>query len=515
MLQGSTPARMRGAAGMMLVTASLLTLPHLSSESLAAQATATADAPYWAVVTGTTVNVRSGPSAQSAYAFGKLRNGDVVRVLREEFGWARVEPQGSPFAGAYGLVPADRRVTLSADGTSATVSVRTELRAPNVDAGGAPDKSWKQIGTVEAGTTLAVSGTVAGERESVYKVALPANAEAWVNMQFLRKASDAEAAGANVAPAAAVPAANAATPAPTAPAAPVAHDPSLAETAPSATPAATAVSSPVDATTPQSLSAPVIPPLLGQPAPNTATEAAPKSEPELGAPVPAPKPRFVSRRAALDDLERQFKAVRTQPDASAEFDALRAKYEELAEATESTGSVKGVANARAQQLRLLTETQYEMQTLERRRSEQDQNKQGIAKLILDIQRRADYTAIGVLNASAVYDGERLPELYRLTDPMTGATVAYVEPNADIPMGPMIGTLVGVKGGKEYDPALRISVIAPLAIELLTTRQSPQVTKTESTRPVEEAGTVTPSMTQVDGGPCPEDFEPASANETTP
>ncbi|MFZ4467582.1 MAG: hypothetical protein ACOYO7_11070, partial [Phycisphaerales bacterium] len=272
---------------------------------------------------------------------------------------------------------------------------------------------------------------------------------------------------------------------------------------------------PADATTPQALSAPAIPPLLGQPVPNAATEAAPKSEPELGAPAPAPKPRFVSRRAALDDLERQFKTVRSQPDASAEFDALRAKYEELAEATESTGSVKGVANARAQQLRLLTETQYEMQSLERRKSEQDQNKQGIAKLILDIQRRADYTAIGVLNASAVYDGERLPELYRLTDPMTGATVAYVEPNADIPMGPMIGTLVGVKGGKEYDPALRISVIAPLAIDLLTTRQSPQVTKTESTRPVEEAGTVTPSMTQVDGGPCPEDFEPASANETTP
>ena len=515
---------MRGAAGMMLVTASLLTLPHLSSEALAAQAPATADAPYWAVVTGTTVNVRSGPSAQSAYAFGKLRNGDVVRVLREEFGWARVEPQGSPFAGAYGLVPADRRVTLTADGSSATVNARTELRAPNVDAGGAPDKSWKQIGTVEAGTTLAVSGTVAGERESVYKVALPANAEAWVNMQFLRKASDAEAAGARTATTAAAPTATTvaatpvtATPAPAVPAASGAHDPSLAETSPTTAPADTGstIPLPADATTPQALSAPAIPPLLGQPVPNAATEAAPKSEPELGAPAPAPKPRFVSRRAALDDLERQFKTVRSQPDASAEFDALRAKYEELAEATESTGSVKGVANARAQQLRLLTETQYEMQSLERRKSEQDQNKQGIAKLILDIQRRADYTAIGVLNASAVYDGERLPELYRLTDPMTGATMAYVEPNADIPMGPMIGTLVGVKGGKEYDPALRISVIAPLAIDLLTTRQSPQVTKTESTRPVEEAGTITPSMTQVDGGPCPEDFEPASANETTP
>ena len=34
-----------------------------------------------AVASGNAVNVRSGPSAQSAYAFGKLRSGDVVRVL--------------------------------------------------------------------------------------------------------------------------------------------------------------------------------------------------------------------------------------------------------------------------------------------------------------------------------------------------------------------------------------------------------------------------------------------------
>ena len=58
---------------------------------------------------------------------------------------------------------------------------------------------------------------------------------------------------------------------------------------------------------------------------------------------------------------------------------------------------------------------------------------------LRIQRRADYTAIGILNASSVYDGQRLPELYRICDPMTGATIAYVEPNADIPMATMIGT----------------------------------------------------------------------------
>jgi len=38
-----------------------------------------------------------------------------------------------------------------------------------------------------------------------------------------------------------------------------------------------------------------------------------------------------------------------------------------------------------------------------------------------------------------------------------------------------------------------------------------VTRTESTRPIEDAGTLAPSQQVIDGGPCPEDlpgFEPA-------
>ena len=80
------------------------------------------------------------------------------------------------------------------------------------------------------------------------------------------------------------------------------------------------------------------------------------------------------------------------------------------------------------------------------------------------------------------------------DPTTSATIAYVEPNADIPMATMIGTLVGVKGGKQFDPALRLTVISPLSMELLTQRTEPQVTKTDATRPVEDAGKFVPAKT---------------------
>jgi SH3-like domain-containing protein len=490
----------------MLASATLLTLSPLFIASTAlAQAASTS--PSWSVVTGSAVNVRSGPSAQSAYAFGKLRQGDVVRIVREEFGWARVAPEGAAFGEVFAYVPADRRVSLSADGNTATVTARTELRAPNMEAAGSPDKSWKQIGSVDQGATLTVLGSVKGERETVYKVRVPASAEAWVNMTFLRAATEAEAAAA----VATANAAAAAAPAPaTVPAAPAsaAVETGLVETVPG-TPAQ--VAAPVNApasgapapapTSPDIANTPAIPPLMGQPAPAAETV-------ELGATRPAapvaPKPKFVSKRAKLDDLEQQFQLVRAQPEASAEFAALKAKYDELVDATEQTSSVRSVASARSQQLALLVETQSTMQVLESRKAQADRNRVEIAKLVLDIQRRADFTAIGVLNASAVYDGSRLPELYRLCDPMTGATLAYVEPNPDIAMGPMLGTLVGVKGGTQYDPALRVTVITPLSMDLLTLRTTPQVTKSEETRPIEEAGTIAPMPTVVDGGPCPED-----------
>ena len=281
---------MRGAAGMMLASAALLTLsPSVLAfhQSGTAPANAGDASSYWAVVTGNGVNLRSGPSAQSAYAFGKLRQGDLVRVVKEDYGWARVQTQGTAFGDVVAFVPADRRVSVSADGATATVNARTELRAPNVDAGSSPDNSWKQIGAVDAGTTLTVVGTAEGEKESVLKVKVPASAEAWVNLTFLRRASEAESASATNAVAAA---ATPVTPVAAAPATPVvpAADAAAAVSAPvnaeaagaaaptAAAPDATANSgvSPTSGGGIESISSPVIPPLLGEQPRNASVAAA-------------------------------------------------------------------------------------------------------------------------------------------------------------------------------------------------------------------------------------------------
>ena len=529
---------------MMLASATLLTLsPSVyaapqAGASVASSATDGTNASYWAVITGNAVNVRSGPSAQSAYAFGKLKQGDVVHVLKEEYGWARVQTQGNAFGDITAFVPADRRVTLSADRTTATISARTELRAPNVEAGSSPDKSWKQIGFADAGTTLTVLGTADGEKESVYKVKVPATAEAWINMQFLRRASDAETASATTA---------AATTASTPAATTIAAAPAYAASSPSATatdtatagvvtpvnqpnagaPAPTPVSPDIGASSGASSTAvaggsPAIPPLLG-PKPVNASTTTTETTPAGAVTVttttttrttkPATKPAWTSSRTTFDGLERQFDAVSKEPEASAEFAALKAEYQKLADESNASGSVKAVANTRAQQLSYMLEAQTATEEIRRTKASYEANKKGIADLILNIQRRADFTAIGILNASTVYDGQQLPELYRICDPITSATIAYVEPNADIPMAPMIGTLVGVKGGKDVDPALHLTVIKPLSIDMLTQRDTPQVTKTEATRPVEDAGkfvpaTTAPAAPSPESSLCPEDFTPA-------
>ncbi len=535
-------------AALLTLTPTVLAVPQASPAPRDSSSTPVAST-GWMVVTADAVNVRSGPSAQSSYAFGKLRKGDLVRVLKDEYGWARVEATGPAFGEFSGYVPADRRVTLAADRSSAKVTARTELRAPNADAGGAPDKSWKQIGHLEPGASLTVLGVVDGEKESVYKVRLPQSAEGWVNMQFLRAATDAEIAAGS----------KPATPAPTAPAAAPTKPattagatggnavvaPSGGETAPVGT--VTPVNAaPAGAEMPAAVQSggdsPAIPPLRGvkenaDPAPAPAATSTTTDSGVIVERTPSGGTKLsrttVSHRTTLNGLEDQFKAVRAQPEAGAEFAALQAKYKELMESDELGAGSKAIAKARAQQLGLLIETQTQMQELQRVKSAVENNRQEISKALTDLQNRADYTAVGVLNASAVYDGTHLPELYRVCDPMTGATIAYVLPNPAIPMPTMLTTLVGVKGGSEYDPALRLQIISPVKIDIMSRRDTPQVTRVDPTQPagalagqvpakVKSAEPAAPAAQPApapaatpEAEPCPDGFEPAVPPTTSP
>lgn len=456
-----------------------------------------ATVPYWAAVNANNVFVRSGPSVQSSYAFGRLASGDVVEVLEESYGWARVRCTGPAFESIHGYVPADRRVELSADGATLKVTAKSEVKAANIGSKGSPDASWKPIAKLAAGDVLTVLGTQEGEREKVYTVALPASAEGFVNLNYLRRASAAEveAAKSPRAPAGSgAGAASAVASKPTLKVQPVSSKPQGGVNAPSGESASAAragAGSASSGTLPNAAGSADAPAADGGATIDvveaTITEnpdgsvvvtgselvvSTPKRDEE--APATRASIESAANRAEFADLESIWEAVKLEPLADAELGVLRERYAELVTRPNVAGDIRQMSKARMEQLGIKLAVQERMMTLERLREQRGQDLDRIRAIAIALEARSDYDAVGILNASTVFDGKRLPALYRLQDPAVGQVIAYVAPKEDFELATMLGVLVGMRGDKRYDEALRVNVIEPRTVDILTQRRDPQV-----------------------------------------
>ncbi len=75
-----------------------------------------------------------------------------------------------------------------------------------------------------------------------------------------------------------------------------------------------------------------------------------------------------------------------------------------------------------------------------------------------------YTAVGTLRGSSLQHAGST--LYRLTDPATGRTVAYVR-TPEPKYADLIGQFVGVKGALSTDSALNMKIIdSPTAVQTI-------------------------------------------------
>lgn len=382
---------------------------------------------YFATVTADNVYVRSGPSVQSSYPFGKMDRGEVVRVVEENFGWARVQTAGRAFADMNGFIPVDDRAQLSVDGATITANATTELRAPNISADSTPDSSWKQIGRIEAGATLAVITRIDAERGSVWSVRLPEMGEGWINSNFLRRSTAAEA---------------------------VAFDKAVVSEEIATIAAEGAIIA--DSSAPTE---------TGEPVAEIAVV-------EMKPAKPAKSPEQIAtelRRATFADLEVAWLKIKGQPTADAEVGALYARYIVFAAESANDPSFQARAASRIAQLEVQQEVQNKIFELQATKTRLTGECEQINDVAVAIEARSEYTAVGVLNASLVYDGIALPLLFRLQDPSTGQTVAYVVPGDGFQLSTMLGTLIGVKGEKSYDDALKLDTITPKTIDYLTPR----------------------------------------------
>ena len=85
---------------------------------------------------------------------------------------------------------------------------------------------------------------------------------------------------------------------------------------------------------------------------------------------------------------------------------------------------------------------------------------------LAISNTGDYEIVGRLGTSGVFNGDERPLLYRIQDPRTNRTLAYVRPESNTMIGDMIGQHVGVMGILEYDPALQVNIINMTRVDLM-------------------------------------------------
>lgn len=204
------------------------------------------------------------------------------------------------------------------------------------------------------------------------------------------------------------------------------------------------------------------------PAPlKTQTPTADSAMPADAATTPAATaPTLADRaqtQAAFDKLEADFKSANAQAITDQPLDTLLAGYQDLAAKSSLTTNQKKICDIRVSTLQLRSESKKEyLASLESERLAADRQKamtaerDEIAARIKE-QELLRYAAVGTLRASSIQRPHGT--LYRLTDPATGRTVAYVR-TGDTRYASLIGQFVGVKGSINVDPALSMKIIDP-------------------------------------------------------
>jgi hypothetical protein len=390
--------------------------------------------------------VRAGADSRY-YPFGRLRTGDVVRVIGEKAGWARVATLGPAFDELFGYIKHPKvetaRFRLADDGGSGTTTGAMDLFAPNLDARYDPISSWKPVATLAADRELTVLETAAYEDDLIHKVKLPPEAEGWIALSHLRPAAPAEIAAWDAAVAKVQTAPSPAAP----PAEAMAAQPPLGRVTPNRGAA-------IDTE--------------GQPAPPT--EAVAEAAAEAPAP-PKPKPPRPSAEVRLaqimlKDLEAAYARLLAEPIETAEVDPLRGLYLDLAKRHTESRPIAHYAQTRARQLALWAEVQERKLELADIRARARRTKADAEQARLGLEAMQGYVAAGRLEASIIYDGRNLPKLFRVRHPATGRTLGYVQPDERFDLVTMLGERVGVVGERAYNGELRLTVIKPQRIDLL-------------------------------------------------
>lgn len=197
-------------------------------------------------------------------------------------------------------------------------------------------------------------------------------------------------------------------------------------------------------------------------------------------PVPGNRPgAALDRLPSLEALSAAFDAVRRQETLGAEVDELVAAFERVLANTPDSVDNESTRAWLQQRLTLLDirmQLQKSLQDVAEARARLTAGNQKSAEAMARLEASAIYDYVGKLEKSAVYNGNRLPLMYRLVSIGEGAprTLGYIEPKDGLNLDRKLGVLVGVSGGGSQRADLRLSTIDASSVVVLRSEESEKV-----------------------------------------
>jgi len=352
-------------------------------------------------INASSVFVRSGPR-DDAYPTAKLEKGTEVTVIGIKSDWLKIVPP----AGSYACIP---KVYIERHGDGSVGRATRETPA-HVGSDLAPVKI-AIMAKVEEGDEV----QIIGEADEYFKIQPPKGSALWVNKQFVDPVRPVEpkSDGTNVA------AGNEVLP----------PGPGIAVPPPGAGVPAT------------------------QPSGTQTIAAAPATQPSAEASAVAAD--------QFDKLEGEYSAATDKPITDQPVAELQSGYQNLLKSDALPDSMRRIAELRVATLKMRNDAKQEYLAF---KETQDKGAERIKALGAEREEIQDrlaknmvtvYAAVGTLRTSSIQHAGST--LYRVTDPETGRTIAYIRTTDGAPMT-LLGQFVGIKGEITNDDDLNIKMI---------------------------------------------------------
>jgi hypothetical protein len=399
--------------------------------------------PYYVVVVAEQTPLRCGDRS-GFYPVASLRAGQVLLCDGENPEWRRVAyPPNTTVYVNSGLVRFDSARNI------AVLSVPSGLKAGNLNTG--LRGSWKPVfePPLQPGVELQVVDFEDHESERFrgYKVLAPEGARAYVEATAVRRATGEEIQ---------------------------AHVDHLTELR------AQGIPIPQDGVrrfTPDNLN-PIMAPVDKEEPPEHQPDAEPsRADPVIeSAPVVEPRQAPRDRQiVAFEQLEAAFQKVRAQPALDAEYDELIAEFNRTLEGipdTQDNHTLRMSIQQRLEIIKLLRDVQARQRAMEEERRSIDERSKALAAKLAEIDQTRRYIVIGRLTTSTVYDGQNLPLMYRIqsVQDRLPRTLGYLKPDPKLNLDAKVGRVVGVEGRAAVDGALKLNVITPARVDVLTVQE---------------------------------------------